>query len=710
MCAEPRLQGHKITSVASFDGDVRCLTSVSMGQTLSVWCGERNGTVTVRDPETAAIRRRLAREESPFATEHVVCCLIQVGAEVWMGTSSGRMRIYCALSQQLLVERIRHAGGICAMTSLSRYVYSAATDFIILEWDQQARDTTTKIFGQHKSPVRSLCVCGGHLVSGSDDRDIRVWDTSTAETTFVFHCTDCVLALCHVPVRRAARGQPGGEDSLWAGDNEGKLLIYEWAEMRCTKEQQAHGAAVCNLLCKQDLVFSSSMDRTVKVWERSSCMCVKVLNDSASHVTSLVVVGCNVQTRLWSVSSGRKIQAWSLEQRGVANEDSSRLQDEADHLSLHVQRLQQQLVAAQASERDARAEADHARTEADANSRTWQVAEHGLLEQLAQLRTTLRQRDSELASLKSELDQARQRADQLESSEKERLQSSKAGSTTLDELSELLTSTVDLEQTKSELISQQDMPSSPEGDLSVSEDQPSVPAEPLQERQEPQEEPDRELQAAEGDKAAIIQNKLLEKQIDDDIGLKISRLAFISEVWSVYRQVFDSHRCVETAIHSKPPISGGALKAGQRQDLRMALEAISRAREQCAAVIRKYLTDHEKLHLGIPLAPEQFQDGMDAEKLLDENKKFEPNSLACDEADPLCWSKPNKSGEARKAAAEGQAEPAAPMGTGARMPWSPRARSPQQPGQRQQRQLRSSNQQPPTPRSSTSNKMKGSGS
>lgn len=404
--------GQTVIQLGPLDvGDIRCAAVVASGHSYTVWCGEREGSISIRDADGSLVRTSVPQESN---SQDFIWSILQVGEEVWVGTSSGRLRVYNAQRQNLLSERNRHTGGIYDLAFLNRFVYSASVDFTIVEWDVSTHDVTNKVMREHKNQVRRLIVAVGHLISCGDDHEIRVWDVVAGRSTHGARRTSSVLALVHVPKKLRQGEQLGGEHAIWAGDYSGTLSVYDFRRMRCAKELAAHTGPVFSLLHELDVVFSASADKTVKVWEPSSGECLRTITTHSSCVGNLAAVSHEKRVKLWSLGSDGSARQWLLERRGGEEAPIEAMRTELELMHFRVKQVEDTCNTLRATEESLRESLEMANATMEVERSSHETTERELRMQISELEAAVRRRDDVLAKKEEELDELRESTRQCE--------------------------------------------------------------------------------------------------------------------------------------------------------------------------------------------------------------------------------------------------------------------------------------------------------
>ncbi|KAL5158456.1 Zinc finger CCCH domain-containing protein 48 [Glycine soja] len=204
--------------------------------------------------------------------------------------------------------------------------------------------TVTKL-QEHKKVITGIAIPVGSdkLYSGSTDGTVRIWDCHTGQCAKVINLGAEVTSLISegswifVGLQNAVKawniqtmseftldGPKGrvramtvGNNTLFAGAEDG--VIFAWRG--CSKADSpfelvasltGHTKAVVCLAVGCKMLYSGSMDQSIKVWDMDTLQCTMTLNDHTDAVTSLI---CWDQYLL-SSSSDRTIKVWACIEAG----------------------------------------------------------------------------------------------------------------------------------------------------------------------------------------------------------------------------------------------------------------------------------------------------------------------------------------------------------------------------------------------------------
>jgi WD40 repeat protein len=207
-----------------------------------------------------------------------------------------------------------------------RYVVSGSDDRTLRVWDLATGETTRTLQG-HTGCVRDLAVTpdGRYVVSGSDDRTLRVWDLATGETTRTLQGhTDLVFAVAVTPDGRYVISGSYGRDLT--------LRVWDLTTGETTKTLQGHADSVQTLTVTPDgrYVVSGSSDNTLRVWDLATGETTRTLQGHADSVHAVavtpdgryVVSGSHDRAlRVWDLATGettRTLQGHTASVRALA--------------------------------------------------------------------------------------------------------------------------------------------------------------------------------------------------------------------------------------------------------------------------------------------------------------------------------------------------------------------------------------------------------
>ena len=174
----------------------------------------------------------------------------------------------------------------------------------------------------HSDHIYAIRISGPHLLSGSVDKTIRVWDLSDHRLIGQPMCGHTGAVLC-----LDFDSHPGG-DVIFSGDHSGQLMSWRFStQTMIAKVDVAHDAAIIRLKFDETVVITASADQTIKVWDRNALCSAqsstvqpriqpqRILIGHCGSVNAIdfsgdvLVSASNDRTvRIWSVSEGKCIR------------------------------------------------------------------------------------------------------------------------------------------------------------------------------------------------------------------------------------------------------------------------------------------------------------------------------------------------------------------------------------------------------------------
>jgi hypothetical protein len=198
-----------------------------------------------------------------------------------------------------------HTGDVrCVAARPGGFLVSGSDDKTVRIWDSATQRQVGGPLTGHTGAVLAVAVLhDGRIASGSADQSIRIWDVATqAETATPLEHSSCVNALAILDGNRLASGCGDNNVHIWyLGDR-----VED--RVRSCLSHPGKGAVLSLAVLPDGLLASGSTDRTVRVWDTSCASCVAVL--STPNVARALAVrsdGCLV-----SGDDGGTLRVWPL--------------------------------------------------------------------------------------------------------------------------------------------------------------------------------------------------------------------------------------------------------------------------------------------------------------------------------------------------------------------------------------------------------------
>ena len=333
------------------DAFLRCTARVKD----SVWVAESDGSVTIRDPSSAEVKRiietkkqtldksisgRVQTTADDYCTRppgHILS-FTAVHDKVWAGCNDGKIHIYSS-SGRKEKELKHHSGPITCIIYAQSKVFTGSVDFKVCVWDALTQ-TYIKMLHGHKMAVRSIFAALHVAYTGSDDTNIIMWATSHSE-----YAKDSL----HPPGSPARRVAPGSffqlktlsghkgdvlcltycKDYLWSGSTDCTIRIWNPLTQECKSVLPHHNGWVHVLRVMGSRVWSASHDGSICIWSGSTLSLLHRIENPHGGLLHDVSIACTTtQYTVWSVGGDQTVRFWNV--IDVNSEDTTPNWDELE--------------------------------------------------------------------------------------------------------------------------------------------------------------------------------------------------------------------------------------------------------------------------------------------------------------------------------------------------------------------------------------------
>ncbi|EDR02514.1 uncharacterized protein LACBIDRAFT_295411 [Laccaria bicolor S238N-H82] len=187
-----------------------------------------------------------------------------------------------------------------AVSPSGKQIVSGLEDKSVRVWDASMGDEL-KVLKGHTDLVRSIAFSpdGKQIVSGSNDESVRVWDASTGDKLKVLKGhTDSVISVAFSPDgKQIVSGSNDRSVRVWGASTGDELKVLE-----------GHTNLVRSVAFSPDSkqIVSGSYDESVRVWDASTGDKLKVLK---GHTVGEIVSGLEDKSvRVWDASMGDELK------------------------------------------------------------------------------------------------------------------------------------------------------------------------------------------------------------------------------------------------------------------------------------------------------------------------------------------------------------------------------------------------------------------
>lgn len=331
-CCVKTLVGHSdaVTSVA-VSSDGQHLLSGSIDNTVRLWDVVAGTCPKVYEGQFA-VRSVCFSPDGLNALVGIGDAMVLTEDDTW-DTRGGRLDLWEVSSGNRL-PLFQNDSGWAASVVFSpdgRLVLSADSLRNVLRLWSTSTGECIRTFHGHSGWVSSVAFSpdGRSILSGGNDKTVRLWDTHSGACLRVFEDDDPIQAVAFLPDGRHILTGDGferrledelAEDGSFLTEDELVVERRGVARMRCLSSMecrtfQGHAARVASVAGSSDGLYllSGSDDKTVKLWDISSGVCLCTFDGHEGAVTSVAFSpDC---TYVVSASRDATVRVWTLDRK-----------------------------------------------------------------------------------------------------------------------------------------------------------------------------------------------------------------------------------------------------------------------------------------------------------------------------------------------------------------------------------------------------------
>ena len=232
---------------------------------------------------------------------------------------NNQVNVWDRTTMTLIHSLAGHTGPISSVQFHRSMVFSASHDATIRCWDVST--ASKKFYGYFRTKSPRVTILKGHtsaiqcmelgpqisdkesvIVSGSEDKTIRIWHSSTeSEQAVLTGHTGSIQCLRIVP----------HHDSIASGSTDSDVRFWDMKTSQLVSCFSGHSSWIRDLQVSGDRILSASTDRQLKVWDIRSGQCMHTLEGHLGPVTC-VSVGGPADPIVLSGSSDSSVKIWDL--------------------------------------------------------------------------------------------------------------------------------------------------------------------------------------------------------------------------------------------------------------------------------------------------------------------------------------------------------------------------------------------------------------
>lgn len=229
-------------------------------------------------------------------SEHVFYAVAVEGSRLFAGTSTGQLLTVELDSAQLLPISQRHQGAVYWMEYLEGKLLTGGADGCLIYGDQRIQVSETNL--------RSFGTSGQRWFVGDSLGIIHVLDSSDLRVIHRFQAHEnAVFGMAFL-----------SEDILVSTGRDARIRMWDARSYTELQEVPAHMYQAKSLSYNGNLLLSSSMDKTIKIWD-DNLQLLKVLDKQRNdaHTNCINKVEWMNQEFFISSSDDRNLMVWQVE-------------------------------------------------------------------------------------------------------------------------------------------------------------------------------------------------------------------------------------------------------------------------------------------------------------------------------------------------------------------------------------------------------------
>ncbi|KAI8803187.1 WD40-repeat-containing domain protein, partial [Cladochytrium replicatum] len=234
------------------------------------------------------------------------------GGRLFSASEDGTVRSWVVATGECSRVLTGHEGYVTAvcMTAEGR-LFSAGADRLINEWDPSTGRRLWMLQG-HTRIILALASGAGKLYSAGNDHTIRVWEMSTGKCVAVLEeHSDWVFSLAvYIPPPNMPRNAQGPTAPvLFSSSKDGSVKVWDVEGAKCVRTLVGHDRLPVRAVAVADggRLFSAGDDKGIVEWDVPRGKAVRTLAGHQAAVSSLVVTPNGL---MYSGSGDTTIRIW----------------------------------------------------------------------------------------------------------------------------------------------------------------------------------------------------------------------------------------------------------------------------------------------------------------------------------------------------------------------------------------------------------------
>jgi WD40 repeat protein len=184
--------------------------------------------------------------------------------------------------QSCLLQTLNgHSDSVWSVCTSGDKIISGSDEKTLRVWDMNPGKCLCTLNG-HTEIISSVCISGDKIISGSWDKTLRIWDINTGQCLNILtgH-TDRVRSVCTLIEAK-------GENKMISCGDDKTIRVWDLNTLECLRILTGHTSSVCSSGTR---IISGSMDKTLRVWDIKTAQCISIIAGHSASVWSVNVSG-----------------------------------------------------------------------------------------------------------------------------------------------------------------------------------------------------------------------------------------------------------------------------------------------------------------------------------------------------------------------------------------------------------------------------------